>query len=95
MNPNGFINSVTELVPNFEIFWGKPTSDAFGLEVGMEAVGKVLILSGVADEEGIVFDGGADQRFGVSDERLRHATAAQEEFGDLAVTLIDSVNADG
>jgi hypothetical protein len=48
------VNLVIELLPTFDVLGGKSTAHIFALQIGVETIGKVLILAGVADKAGVV-----------------------------------------
>jgi hypothetical protein len=57
---NGFINAVAKFVADFQVFGGKPGADTVGLEIGVEAIGEVLVCVGIADAARVVFNGFAN-----------------------------------
>src|SRR3954470_23185242 len=91
MESDGFINLLVNLLASPNVMRSKPATDSFSLEIGMKPFGKFMIGSGVADEKRVVFDGRADQRLGVSDKGLWHASATQEYFWDVAVRAKECV----
>ena len=42
MEPDGFVDLLVEFASTLHVMRGKPATDAFRLEISMEAVGKVL-----------------------------------------------------
>jgi hypothetical protein len=72
----------------------EPATDAAALQRIVQAAGKQLVLMTVADETGVEVDGANHQRPHVFDKVLGYATATQECLGNLAVRLVDGVDAD-
>src|SRR5271165_3725730 len=94
MQPNGLVNLLVKLPPALNIVRRKPAAHAFGLQIGMEPLGKLLVVGGIADEAGVVLDGPSHHRADISDELVGHAASAEENFGNLAIGFVDGVNAD-
>ena len=57
VEPYRLIDSIPDFVPNLHVFGCKPTTNPFVLEIGMESLGKVLALAGVANEARIEIEG--------------------------------------
>jgi hypothetical protein len=53
---DGFVNTRSDIVANFEIFWSLPAANALILQVSMESLSKGLIVAGIRDEDFIVID---------------------------------------
>src|SRR5271157_5383728 len=53
MQANGLVNLLVQLAASLDVVWREPAADAFGLQVGMEPLGKPLVFGGVADEAGV------------------------------------------
>jgi hypothetical protein len=54
---DGFVNLVMDFFAGNHVVGGEPATDAGDLEIGIQAVGKGLVLGGVRDEAGVEFDG--------------------------------------
>jgi len=50
MQPNGLINLFVNLPPAFNIVRRKPAAHALGLQVGMQPLGKLLVVGRVAND---------------------------------------------
>ena len=50
MQPNGLVNLLVDLPPALNIVRRKPAAHALRLKVGIEPVGKVLVVCRIADE---------------------------------------------
>src|SRR5271157_1027490 len=74
---------------------GEPAAHALGLQVGIQSICKLLVFGRVADEAGVELDGPSHHRADVGNELVGNAAARQECVGNLAVGLVDGVNADG
>src|ERR1019366_4223681 len=94
MQPNGLVDLLMDLLPAMYIVRRKPAAHAFVLQVGMNPLGKLLVVRRVADEAGVELDGTSYHRADVGDELLGNAAAAQEDLGDLAARFVNRVNAD-
>jgi hypothetical protein len=94
MQADGFIDLFMQFAPSLHVMRGEPAADAFGLEVGMQAFGKVLVLGGVTDEAGIELNRVhcTDQRFQVGNEWFGDASTTQENLGDRAFRENERVN---
>ena len=51
------INTMAYLIANLQIFWGKPATNAFMLQICVESLGEGFIVAGVADEARVVVNG--------------------------------------
>jgi hypothetical protein len=85
---DGFVDLLVEFPAALNVVRGKPAAHAFALQVGVEAVGEVLVFGGVADEAGVELDGVGDERLSVGDEVVGNAAPTQEVFGDVAFGAI-------
>ena len=92
---DGFVDLLVDFLAALDIVRREPAADALRLQIGVKAVGEVLVLGGVADEAGVEVEGRAGERLHVRDEVLGDACAAKEDFGDLALAAVDGVDADG
>ena len=59
----------------------EPAAHALVLQVGVEALGELLVLRRVADEAGVELDRLVQQRGQIVDQVVRQADAAQEDEG--------------
>src|SRR3954471_8308525 len=50
--PDRFVDGIPGLGSNRQVMRREPAAHAFALEVGMEAIGEVLVLARIADEAG-------------------------------------------
>jgi hypothetical protein len=89
------VNAVPELLPNFQVLRSKPASNVFGLQVGIESLGKRLILTGIADKAGVVLDRVLRQGMGIGDEGLSDTCFAQEHLRNVAFRPRDGICANG
>ena len=64
-----------------------PAAHPFVLEIGVEPLDELMVFTRIADEAGVELDGlcRGDERPHLHDEGFRHAAAAQEYFGDVAL----------
>src|ERR1019366_20681 len=92
--PNAPVNLFVDVVTRQHLLLVQPAAYAAALQRIVQTAGKQLVLMAVADEAGVEVDGTDDQRVHVFDEILGHATAAQEDLGNLPVRFVDGVNAD-
>ena len=92
--PDGLLDLFVELAATLDVFRREPAAHAPGLQVGMKPFGKLLILTGIADETRVELDGPPDQRPHVRDELIRHAGPTQEDLGNPALRGVDGVDAD-
>jgi hypothetical protein len=81
---DGLINLFVNLLAACDVMRCKPAADSFGLQVGIKAIGELLIFAGVADEAGVVLDGFADERADVGDKAVGNTRATQEDLGDFS-----------
>src|SRR3954454_9886551 len=65
----------------------EPAAHALVLEVGVKAVGELLVLARIADEAGVELDRLVQQRWQVVDQVVWQADAAQEGQGQRTRTL--------
>src|SRR5215469_10147488 len=93
MQPNRLINLLMNLPPAFDVVRCKPATHTFGLQVSIQPVCKLLVFGRVADEAGVELNSSSDG-FDVADEVVRHATTAQEDFGNLAFRSVNGVDSD-
>jgi hypothetical protein len=89
------IDLFMELSAALDVMGRKPAAYPLGLQVGIEAFSKLLVLARIADEAGVELEGVPNQRFDVGDEVLWDACSPQEHFGDLAVRKVERVDPDG
>jgi hypothetical protein len=61
METNGLFDLFVKFLAALDVVRGKPAAHTFVLQVGVEAVGEVLVFSGVAYEAGIELDGIGDE----------------------------------
>ena len=80
-NPDGLVEGGPKLVADLEILRCEPAADTFVLQVGMEALGKFMVLVRVADEAGIELDRLIQKRRQVVDEVVGQTAAAQKSKG--------------
>src|SRR5208283_2688266 len=73
----------------------EPAAHAFGLQVGMEPLGKLLVFRRVTDEAGVELKRLSGERMHVHDEVVGNATSAQKHLRNLATRFVDGINADG
>ncbi len=78
------VNAMFEFVSDFQIFRGIPAAHAFGLQVGIEAFDKLLVLAGIANKARVVLDGVVNQGAGIGNEGIGEAGLAQEGLGDVS-----------
>src|SRR6266436_2110852 len=88
---NGLVDALPDFVTSLHVFRGKPAAHAFTLQVGIQLVGKLLVVAGIANKTSIVLDG--HQRAHVDDEVLWHTGFAQKCFGNVPFGAVDRVNA--
>ncbi|MFZ0817678.1 MAG: hypothetical protein WAM78_19295 [Candidatus Sulfotelmatobacter sp.] len=50
---DGFVDLFVEFLAALDVVWCEPAAHAFVLKIGVEAVGKGLVLGGVADGVGV------------------------------------------
>jgi hypothetical protein len=53
---NSLVNLLPYIIPRLEVVWGKPTTDAIGLQICMEAFGNAFIGTGITEKTRIVLD---------------------------------------
>src|SRR5258708_753531 len=88
---NGLVDALPDFVTGLHVFRGKPAAHAFALQVGIQLVGKLLVVAGIANKTSIVLDG--HQRAHVDDEVLWHTGFAQKDFGNASLRAVDGINA--
>jgi hypothetical protein len=79
---NGGINTGAELIPNLHIFGRIPTPYALVLQIRMEAFGKGVVLTRVADKAGVELEGLAKQRGQIVNQRIWQTTAPEKGQGE-------------
>ncbi len=57
MQANGLVNLLVQLAASLHFLRREPAAHALGLQVGMELLGKLLVLRGSADEAGVELKG--------------------------------------
>ena len=90
---DGFVNTWSDFIPNFHVFWCKPATHIVTLQIGVQKFGKSFILTGVADKAAIVLNGLAGNIFHVDEKGVRYAGATYKRFGDVTLRQIDGVDA--
>src|SRR5271166_4526490 len=95
MQADGLVNLLVDFPPTLNVVRRKPAAHAFILQAFVQTVGKLLVLSRIADEAGVELNRAADQGTDVGDELVGKARAAQEDFWDFALGAIDRIYADG
>src|SRR5664280_1519135 len=95
MQANGLVDLLVQLAASLHFLGREPATHAFGLQVSMESLGKLLVFGRVADEAGVKLKRLSGERMHVFDEVVGNAAAAQECLGNLAVRFVDGVDADG
>ena len=78
---DGFVDLLVDFLAGSHVVRGEPAADAGVLEVGVEAVGEALVLSGVGDEAGVELDGFIEEGWEVFDEIFGEAAASEEGNG--------------
>src|SRR5262249_7441100 len=92
VQPDGLIELLMNLAPALDVVRRKPAADTSVLQIGVEPVGKLLVMGRIADEAGVELDRACAHTANEVDELVRHAAAAQKELGNLAVRLVDGVD---
>ncbi len=92
MNPNGFVDSWSDLIANFQIMRCKPATDASSLKVIVNPLSKLFIFVAVADEAGVVLDWSCCQGASVLDHLVRNTATTQEGFGNITTRFIENIN---
>ncbi len=90
---NSLLNPLWKVITDFEVFRGKPTSDAFTLQVGIQTFGKVLVLAGIANEAGVVLDWFGGQGVHILNEVVRCARPSYKHLWYVALRQIETINA--
>ena len=54
MHPNALVDLFVDLAPALDIVWRKPAAHPFGLQVGMQPLGKLLVVGRVTDKARVV-----------------------------------------
>jgi hypothetical protein len=87
MESDSALNRVSESVSDLQVFWRKPTADACTLQVIVQSMAEVLIVTRIADEAGVEFNRSCTLSYtsNVSDHLVRNAAPSQECFLDPTV----------
>ncbi len=95
IEPYRLINAVSEFVSNFQIFRSKPAANVFALQIGIEPLGKLLILTGIADKAGVVLDRVLSQGTDIGNEGVGQASLTQECLRDVSFRPQEGICPDG
>lgn len=75
---NGFDERLSYRGSRLHFKRSKPTDNTTGFQVSFQNLGKDRIFTGIADKAGVILDGHVDEGVSISDESLRHASAAEK-----------------
>src|SRR4051812_11503969 len=89
--PDRLVDGVDDLGADRHVVRREPAAHAFVLEIGVEAVGELLVLARIADEAGEELDRLVQQRGQVVDQVIRQADTAQEGEGQWTRALQGSM----
>jgi hypothetical protein len=94
---DGFIDLLMQLFAGLYVVRREPGPNPLNLEVGIQPLGECLISGRVGDEAGVELDGlhRCDESFHLHDERLWHASSAQEDLRNLSFGSVDGIDTDG
>src|SRR5207244_2510375 len=95
IEPYRLINAVSEFVSNFQIFRSKPAAYVFTLQIGIEPLGKLLILTGITDKAGVVLNGVLSQGTDIGNEGIGQASLTQEGLRDVSFRPQEGICPDG
>ena len=95
IEPDRLINAVSEFVSNFQIFRSKPAANVFALQIGIEPLGELLILAGIADKARVVFNGVLNQGTDIGNEGIGQACTTQECLRDVSFRSQEGICPDG
>lgn len=91
---DGLVNGGPDSRAYRQVVRGEPDAHALGLEVRVEALGKLLILSGLANKGGVELFRLLEYRLCVYDQVFRHPTPSQKFLRDFTPRFVQRVNAD-
>src|SRR5437660_631881 len=95
IQPDRLMNALSEFVSDLQIFGSIPASNAFSLQVGIEAFNKRLIFGGVANEASVVLDGVLSQGTDIGNEGIGQACLAQEGLRNVSFRAQEGICPDG
>jgi hypothetical protein len=87
-----FVDRIPRLGTNGQMVLCEPAPNAFVLQIGMEPLGKNLVLCRVADETGIELDRFAEQRRKVTSVRLKREQIQLVALDAVVGFVFDSGN---
>src|SRR6266536_2577475 len=89
------INAVSEFVSNFQILRSKPAANVFALQIGIEPLGELLVLAGIADKAGVVLYRVLSQGTDIGNEGIGQASFTQERLRDGSFRPQEGICPDG
>ena len=90
MQADRLLNARPKLLPDPQIFRGIPASNAFSLQIAIEAFDKLLVFARVANEAGVVLDGVLNQGAGIG-----QACIVQERLRNVSFRVQERIGSDG
>src|ERR1022692_409171 len=94
MQANGLVDLLVQLAACLHFLRREPAAHAFGLQVGMEPVGKLLVFGRITDETGVELDRSPKNGADVNNKLIGKSATSQEYLRNSAVRPTNSVDID-